>query len=312
MKNERTKKKEKIKKTENKKLIKQIIFSILIIILMIILIFLFNQVYNKLRRKKNFESDVASFSEKNEKTIFSINKIVFFSSCDSKNKTSSQTNFTIENLYAYTDIAIFLNNDSIQENKKTQNEEENTNTEENNVEIDTEKSKEKNTAENTLKNVKITNIKFTKQPELGIGNLYYKNVNDFAKSEINENNKIKDELKFETTSASEANLSKPVLYNNCANPITLSYVNQNIKTDYTMTDTQNPITYNGKLLKRCGVSVKSINTSISFDIEIENNKNQKFRTTVYFDIPYENEDKSINDGSIVVENKTNFDFYRYE
>ena len=312
MKNERTKKKEKIKKTENKKLIKQIIFSILIIILMIILIFLFNQVYNKLRRKKNFESDVASFSEKNKKTIFSINKIVFFSSCDSKNKTSSQTNFTIENLYAYTDIAIFLNNDSIQENKKTQNEEENTNTEENNVEIDTEKSKEKNTAENTLKNVKITNIKFTKQPELGIGNLYYKNVNDFAKSEINENNKIKDELKFETTSASEANLSKPVLYNNCANPITLSYVNQNIKTDYTMTDTQNPITYNGKLLKRCGVSVKSINTSISFDIEIENNKNHKFRTTVYFDIPYENEDKSINDGSIVVENKTNFDFYRYE
>lgn len=312
MKNERTKKKEKIKKTENKKLIKQIIFSILIIILMIILIFLFNQFYNKLRRKKNFESDVASFSEKNEKTIFSINKIVFFSSCDSKNKTSSQTNFTIENLYAYTDIAIFLNNDSIQENKKTQNEEENTNTEENNVEIDTEKAKEKNTAENTLKNVKITNIKFTKQPELGIGNLYYKNVNDFAKSEINENNKIKDELKFETTSASEANLSKPVLYNNCANPITLSYVNQNIKTDYTMTDTQNPITYNGKLLKRCGVSVKSINTSVSFDIEIENNKNHKFRTTVYFDIPYENEDKSINDGSIVVENKTNFDFYRYE
>lgn len=312
MKNERTKKKEKIKKTENKKLIKQIIFSILIIILIIILIFLFNQVYNKLRRKKNFESDVASFSEKNEKTIFSINKIVFFSSCDSKNKTSSQTNFTIENLYAYTDIAIFLNNDSIQENEKNQNKEENTNTEENNVEIDAENSKEKNTAENTLKNVKITNIKFTKQPELGIGNLYYKNVNDFAKSEINENNKIENELQFETTSASEADLSKPVLYNNCANPITLSYVNQNIKTDYTMTDTQNPITYNGKLLKRCGVSANSISTSISFDIEIENNKNQKFRTTVYFDIPYEKGDKSINDGSIVVENKTNFNFYRYE
>ena len=309
MKNERTKKKEKIKKTENKKLIKQIIFSILIIILIIILIFLFNQVYNKLRRKKNFESDVASFSEKNEKTIFSINKIVFFSSCDSKNKTSSQTNFTIENLYAYTDIAIFLNNDSIQENEKNQNKEENTNTEENNVEIDAENSKEKNTAENTLKNVKITNIKFTKQPELGIGNLYYKNVNDFAKSEINENNKIENELQFETTSASEADLSKPVLYNNCANPITLSYVNQ---TDYTMTDTQNPITYNGKLLKRCGVSANSISTSISFDIEIENNKNQKFRTTVYFDIPYEKGDKSINDGSIVVENKTNFNFYRYE
>ena len=313
MKNARTKREEKRTMLKKDILLRQIIFSFLIIALIIILVFLFNQVYNKLKRKKNFESDVASFSAKNEKTVFSIDKIVFFSSCDSKNKTSSQTNFTIENLYAYTDIAIFLNNNSLQEeNEKKQNEEKNANTEENNVEIDAEKSKEKNTAENTLKNVKITNIKFTKKPELGTGNLYYKNVNDFAKSEINENNKIENELQFETTSASETDLSKPVLYNNCANPITLSYVNQNIKTDYTMTDTQNPITYNGKLLGRCGITIEKIQASISFDIEIENNKNQKFRTTIYFDIPYESEEKTINDGSIVVEKKTNFNFYRYE
>lgn len=270
-------------KRKNKKLVKQIIFIILIIVLIVILFFLFNHIYNQLRKKKEFENEILSFSEKNEETVFSINKIVFFSSCDSKNKTSSQTNFTIENLYAYTDIAIFIDN-----------------------------GQKEISSENTLKNVKITNIKFTKQPESGTGNLYYKNVNNFAKSEINENNKIEKELDFETTSEDEVDLNKPVLYNNCANPITLSYVNQNIKTDYTMTDTQNPITYNGKLLKRCGVSVNLINTSISFDIEIENNKKQKFRTTIYFDIPYENEDKSINDGSIIVEKNTNFNFYRYE
>ena len=270
-------------KRKNKKLVKQIIFIILIIVLIIILFFLFNHIYNQLRKKKEFENEILSFSEKNEETVFSINKIVFFSSCDSKNKTSSQTNFTIENLYAYTDIAIFIDN-----------------------------GQKEISSENTLKNVKITNIKFTKQPESGTGNLYYKNVNNFAKSEIDENNKIENELQFETTSEDEVDLNKPVLYNNCANPITLSYVNQNIKTDYTMTDTQNPITYNGKLLKRCGVSVNSINTSISFDIEIQNNKKQKFRTTIYFDIPYEDEDKSINDGSIVVEKNMNFNFYRYE
>ena len=292
-------KKEKNKK-KNDKIIKQTIFILLIIILIIILIFIFNKVYNKLKHKKIFENQIISFSEKNEKTIFSINKIIFFSSCDSKNKTSSQTNFTIENLYTYTDIAIFINNDITQ---KKENED---------SENNTETIKEKNTTENTLKNVKITNIKFTKQPELGTKQLYYKNVNNFAKSEINENNKIENELQFETTSVDNADLSKPILYNNCANPITLSYVNQNIKTDYTMTDTQNPITYNGKLLKRCGVSINSINTSISFDIEIENNKNQKFKTTIYFDIPYEDENKSINDGSIIVEKKTNFEFYRYE
>lgn len=291
----------KEKKLNKKNLIRKITLILIIIALIVILNLIFRYTFKNLKNKKEFENNITSFANKNEKTIFSIDKIIFFSSCDSKNKTSSKTNFTIENLYAYTDISIFINNQSNQKDEKeiliNSNEEENTN---------------KNTAENTLKNVKITNITFTKQSELGNGNLYYKNVKNFAKSEIKEENKIDTELQFETTSASEADLDKPILYNNCANPITLSYINQNIKTDYTMTDTQNPITYNGKLLKRCGVSTETINASISFDIEIENNKNQKFKTTVYFDIPYENEEKSINDGSIIVEKETNFKFYRYE
>ena len=75
---------------------------------------------------------------KNQKTVFEVNKIVFFSNCDAKNKTSSSTNFTIENLYQYTDMAIFINNHSTDEK----------------------------TSENTLKKVSINNIKFNKMPEL--------------------------------------------------------------------------------------------------------------------------------------------------
>ena len=271
-------------KEKNKKFfMKRIIHIILIIILIIILVFLLKKTYDNLLHKKSFENSIISFAEKNKETIFSINKITFFSSCDSKNKTSSISNFTIENLYAYTDIALFIDNHS-----------------------------EENTAENTLKNVKISNIKFTKQPTVGKPNLYYKSVENFAKGEIDENNIIDKELEFEITSEDEADFSKPVLFNNCANPITLSYINQNIKTDYTMTDIQNPITYNGKLLERCGVSIQSIETTISFDIEIENNKNQKFRTTAYFNIPYKDEGKSIYDGNITVKQDTNFNFYRYE
>lgn len=272
-----------MKEKNKKKLIKRIVYIIIIIILIIILVFLCRKTYNNLLHKKTFENSIISFAEKNKETIFTINKIVFFSSCDSKNKTSSKTNFTIENLYAYTDIALFIDNNS-----------------------------EENTIENTLKNVKISNIIFTKEPTVGKPNLYYKSVENFAKSEIDENNIINEELKFEITSEDEADFSKPVLFNNCANPITLSYINQNIKTDYTMTDTQNPITYNGKFLERCGVSKQSIETAVSFDIEIENNKNQKFKTTVYFNIPYEDEGKSIYDGNLTVKKDTNFNFYRYE
>ena len=275
--------KEKNKKKFLNKIIKRAVVIMITIVLIFILIFLFNNIYGNLLSQKAFENSVIAFSQNNKETVFSINKIVFFSSCDSKNKTSSTTNFTIENLYTYTDIAIFINNNS-----------------------------EENTLENTLKSVKITNVKISEEPTMGTANLYFKSINNFAKSEFAEENLIENELEFGVTSETEADLEKPILYNNCANPITLSYINQNIKTDYTMTDTENPIVYNGKLLERCNIELEKIQASISFDVEIENNKNQKFRTTIYFDIPYETESESIYNGSIIVKKDTNFNFYRYE
>ena len=88
------------------------IFVSLFIILAILLYNLFNMFY----KKTVFENDVLAFWNKNQKTIFSINKCVFFTSCNAKNKTSSNTNFTIENLYQYTDIALFINNNSEENN----------------------------------------------------------------------------------------------------------------------------------------------------------------------------------------------------
>ena len=78
-----------MKEKNNKILIKKIIHISIIIILAIITIFLFKKIYNKTLNNKEFENSVISFTEKNEKTIFTINKIVFFSSSYSKNKSSS-------------------------------------------------------------------------------------------------------------------------------------------------------------------------------------------------------------------------------
>lgn len=266
---------------ENKK--KLIMLIILLIILLVILGILFNYTYNKLLNKKMFEKDILSFIDKNQKVIFSINKIIFFSSSDAKSKVSTATNFTIENLYTYTDIALFINNNS-----------------------------EENTLENTLKNIKISDIKITKKPLLGKPDIYFKSINNFSKSDINEENKISNELEYEVTQKNDIDLNQPIIYNNCANPITISYINQNIKNDYTMTDVQNPITYSGKLLKRCNITLDEIASAVSFNIEIENAKNQMFKTTVYFEIPYKNENSTILDGSIKVKQETKFNFYRYK
>ena len=262
---------------------KNIIKSIISILLIIILIFLIKNTYSQAKWKKQSRKMVQEYIEKNINSTFSINKITFFSSCDAKNKTGSKSNYTIENLYAYTDIAIFIDNNQV-----------------------------KSAEENTLKSLKISNIKFIKNPDLGEPNLYFKSINDFAKSEIKEENKIGDELNFTISSQNNVDLNKPILYNNCANPITLSYINQSIRTDYTMLDTENPITYNGKLLERCNVELEKIKASISFDIDIENNKGQKFKTTISTDIPYENNNKSIYDGNLRVDKDIKNVFIRYE
>ena len=260
--------------------------NLLIVIIVISLVFIFLVgffIFNRHMLKTNFENDILPFARKNQNTIFKINKITFFSSCDAKNKTASNSNFTIENLYQYTDIALFITSTS-----------------------------EEKTLENTLKKVSINNIKFTSSPTLGEPKLYYKNINNFAKSEIEEENKIEDELNFEITSEEKTNFDKPILYNNCANPITLSYINQNIKTDYTIIDTTNPITYDGTLLKKCAVPLSSLKTQIYLEIEIENNKTQKFRTNINIDIPYQDDEKSIYDGNLIVKKEVNNNFYRYE
>ncbi len=265
---------------DKKKLVLTVLTSFLIFIILAITYLFFNRAI----LKSGLENNLLSFASKNEKTVFSINRITFFSSCDAKNKTATSSNFTIENLYQFTDMAFFISSPS---------------------------SGEKN-LENTFKKVYIDNIKYEQRPTLGQPNLYYKNINNFAKSDIIDDNLINDKLEFDITSEDETDLNRPTLYNNLANPIVLSYVNNNIKSDYTLTDTSKPITYDGSLLKSCNVLLNNISCKISFDIYITNNLEQEFKTTVYASLPLETEGKSIYDGNVTLNQDTNFIFYRYK
>lgn len=268
-----------------------ITISLIILLCIILILILYkSDLFSKISQKRNFEKQVLEFAKQNEKTIFSINQITLFSSCDAQNKIGNKSNFTIENLYAYTDIAIFIN-----------------------------KNAEENNLENTLKNVIIKNISIDTPPQQGQANLYYKNLNQFAKSILpskTENSEanlqpIENELEFTTISNETSDYSKPVLYNNCANPITLSYITQNIKSDYTILDTSTPITYNGSLLKRCAVPIEKIYSQISLEINITNYKDEKFKSKVFITIPYKNENQTIYDGNITIKQNPNFVFYKY-
>lgn len=282
--------KNKIKTTEKKKKSnfknldkKKFILTIITVILFIIVLILCYLLLYKYVLKRNLENSALDFSDKNQETIFEINNVTFFSSCDAKNKSASSSNFTLENLYQYTDMAFFITS-----------------------------PKEEKNLENTLKSVYIDNIKFTKLPTLGTPSLYYKNIYNFAKSDIIDSNLINNRLDFNISSEDETSLDTPTLYNNLANPIVLSYANNNIKTDYTITNTNSPLTYDGSLLKKCDILLNWIRSSISFDIYITNNLDQEFKCTVFIDIPLESEEESIYDGSVTLNNNTNFVFYRYK
>lgn len=263
---------------------KKKILTIVVFFLFFIVFLLAYLLFQKYVIKSNFERDILPFANKNDTTVFNVNKIVLFSNCDAKNKTGSSSNFTIENLYQYTDMAIFINNSSTEEK----------------------------TFKNTFKKVHIDNIQYTTMPELGEPKLYFKGLPQFAKSDIADTNEINGTLDFAITSENEANLDTPILYNNLANPITLSYVNQNIKSDYTITDTSSPITYDGSLLQKCNVDLASLACKLSFDIYITNNLEEEFKTTVFIDIPLETSEKSILNGNLNLTQNTNFAFYRYK
>ena len=260
----------------------KIILIIMTIIFICIVIFLAWFVFQKYILKKTFEDDILKFTDKNQSTIFTVDSITLFSSADASYKTNTANNFTIQNLYQYTDIALFIKNTS-----------------------------DEDTLENTLKTVHIDNIQFSNTPKLGKPSLYFKSINDFAKSDIIEENRMTDSFEFTVSSNGEADLSTPTLYNNLANPLTFSYVNSNIKSDYTITDISSPITYDGSLLQKCNINLEDIRCTFSFDIYITNNLDEDFKTTVSIDIPVSSEDKTILDGNLTIKQDTNYTFYRY-
>ena len=78
---------------------KKIILTIITFILFIIVFILASMLFNKYVLKKEFEENILSFAEMNNKTVFKVNKIILFSSSDAKNKTSSISNYTVGNFY---------------------------------------------------------------------------------------------------------------------------------------------------------------------------------------------------------------------
>ena len=264
---------------------KKIIFYLIFFISIMTFIYLSKIVYEDISykiRQNNNERSVYEFIENNSSDIFTIDKITYFSSCNATSNVNSNSSFNILNLEQYTDVAIFINNHADEEL----------------------------TLENTLKSVKLSNITFDLRPSIGTPALFYKDINKFAKPEYDKNQEIIDSIDFAVSSEDEISYETPILYNNCANPITFTYVNSNIKDNYTLTENVSNISYDGSLLKKCNITLNSLECKISFVITIVNNLDETFTCPIILQIPLSTDNSTLYDGSLVLKQDVNYKFIK--
>lgn len=261
---------------------KKIIFYCIFILSFLILILTSTLFYKDIMPIVYSNNCMKSVYNFNPYSPFSVNKIVYFSTANAESTINQNSSFTINNLYQITDIAIFINNNS----------------------------NGNYTNDNTLKKVTLSDIKFNLAPNTGEPNLYYKNLNDFAKNTFDINNKIEQSIEFDTTSENEIDYTSPILYNNAANPITLSYVNSNIINNFTLADDISNLSYDGNLLKSCNITLNSIACKISFNIIIENNLDEIYTCPMILNVPLSTENSTIYDGTLTLVDKVDYKFIK--
>lgn len=293
-----------------------------------------------------FAEQADEFYRLNAQTIFSIDKVYMYSSA---NAIENQENRPIWNLdlYQYTDIAIYINNRSsdsltydnsikslyidnvkftdvkkgepalyykdindfgksifskkleqnsnaiIQQTNNLQNEQ---NNEEQNNSVNVEETQEQQDNTNSVVD------EYIKQRQQIISNI--------------QKERITDRLDFSILNDGDVDYSKPQLYTDCSNPITLEYVNNNIKENEIISDIKNEIIYDGNILRRSGVVLSDIACTVSFNVNLINYRDQRFVATVYIDIPLEDTTTGDNiySGKFVkkMENTNLIKFFRLE
>ena len=258
--------------------------SLTIFLIVVLIVMLFFTIKNY-QINLEFARQIDEFSNLNSKTVFSIDKISLYSSGFATKNKDNRPLWDL-NIGQFTDIALQINNRS----------------EDNGVNY-----------ENSIKSLYIDNIKFN-NVFMGQQSLHYKALGDFGIITSNELNKINDKLVYDVVQSGDIDLSEPKIYANAKNPITLEYVNANIKTNEVISDTNTEVVYDGTLLKNTNIPLDKIKCTLSFTIHIINYYNQEYRATAYIDIPILNSvnNTTIYDGRLekILDNTNLIKFFR--
>lgn len=319
------------------------------IALFIIAAVLYRHIYLIKVSNDKFAKQASNFYKLNAQTVFSIDKIYMYSSANAIENKENRPVWNM-NLYQYTDIAIYINNRSddkltyensikslyidnikftdVKKGKpsiyyKDINEFGKsiyTKTIEENSSVIEQSAVNTTTAENdeNISAEEANNNDESAQDERQEEHTQIEDIVTLRKQAIEkkQQEKIADKLEFAILNDGDIDYTKPQLYTDCSNPITLEFVNDNIKENQVISDIKNEIIYDGNLLRRSGVVLNEIACTLSFNITLINYYDQKFVANVYIDIPLEdtNTGDNIYKGNFVkiLENTNLIKFFRLE
>ena len=261
----------KIKKFEVRN--ERLLFTILLIALFVIFILYYNFVFSEVFARNSFADQMIEIAEENENPIFSVQRILLYSSA---NAIDNSDDLSLKNMsiLQYTDISIYIDNLATISDL---------------------------TDENTVRELYIDNINIKSNSDIGTKVLNYKNPLNFGKYQnlqSFENNRIDFNI-VNTNSENESHdYSTPTFYTDCSNPISLGYINKDILTNYAATQDSNTVSFNGKVLQEANINLDDISYNLSFRINIVNNLGEKFIYNMSFGVNLNDENNGIYNGYI--------------
>lgn len=254
------------------KLVK-ITLPILCLIILAILYIDSQFIFGERRTRNQFVRELLPIAEANKEPIFCVSKIIKYSSADASDNTTEQ-NLQDLSIHQYSDMAIYIDN-----------------------------LREELTEENTVKELYLDDFNIDLGYSYGAPTLFYKNPLEISKYRIIDENEIQDELTYHIIYTNQENQNSdyetPTFFADCSNPITIGYVNKNVKEHYQVTKENGLVSFDGRIFNNMDLNLKDLSPKISFTIHLRNNLDQKFICKMSVNLPLETEEGSVKSGYII-------------
>lgn len=235
-------------------------FVVLIVLAFVLFLLYYHFVFSPAFARSMFTNQMVELSDENEASIFNIQKILLYSSANAIDHSENQSLRDLS-ICQFSDLSIYIDNSGVSSDL---------------------------TDENTVKELYIDNIVITSTVDKGNKVLNYKNPLNFGQyKEVEQpvNNRIDFNVIHTNQENENNNYNVPTFYTDCSNPITLGYLNQDILTNYSVSENASTVSFNGKVLQQANVNLADITYTLNFTIHIVNNLNQKFAYNMTLNVP---------------------------